>query len=52
MSDDLEVFITQCYRDILKREPDIPGLEFYIKKIRNQEISQEQLPLIFRESKE
>jgi len=52
MSDNTREFITQCYRRILHREPDIPDLEFYFKKIENKEISEEQLPLIFRESDE
>ena len=52
MSDDLRVFVVQSYRDILNREPDISGLEFFIKKISDKEISKEQLQLILRESKE
>lgn len=54
MSDnnDLRLFITQCYREILNREPDIISFEFYFRKIQNKEISQDQLPAIFLESVE
>jgi len=52
MSGNTREFITKCYRNLLHREPDIPGLEFYFKKIKNKEISEEQLLLIFRESDE
>jgi len=49
---DIREYITKCYLDILYKEPDVDGLEGYLEKIRNKEISQEQLPLILRESKD
>jgi len=49
---DIRDYITKCYLDILYKEPDVDGLEGYLEKIRNKEISQEQLPLILRESKD
>ena len=52
MTSDIREFVTNCYREILIREPDIDGLKYYVEKIQNGEISLEQFPTIMRESKE
>ena len=52
MTSDIREFVTNCYREILIREPDIDGLKYYVGKIQNGEISLEQFPTIMRESKE
>lgn len=44
--------IRKYYIDILEREPDIAGMEFYLIKIKNKEISLELIPTIFKSSPE
>jgi hypothetical protein len=48
MTSDIREFVTNCYREILIREPDIDGLKYYVEKIQNGEISLEQFPTIMR----
>ena len=52
MTSDIKEFVTNCYREILIREPDIVGLKYWVEKIQNEKISLEQFPTIMRESKE
>ena len=44
--------IRKYYIDILEREPDIAGMEFYFAKIKNKEIPLELIPDIFKSSTE
>ena len=44
--------IRSCYRDILEREPDELGLDFYLQKIMNKEISLEQIRSMLMQSDE
>ncbi len=48
----LREIIRKHYLDILEREPDEGGLEFYLTKIRNNDISLESIPNIFKNSTE
>lgn len=48
----LRKIIRRHYLDILKREPDLGGLELYYKMIKNNEIKLESIPEIFRGSPE
>ncbi len=52
MKSDIKEFVTNCYREILFREPDLNGLKYWVDKIQNEEISLEQFPTIMRETKE
>lgn len=52
MSDNIREFIIQCYHHIFNRDPDILGLEFYLKKIKNNEILEKELPLVLQKSDE
>ena len=44
--------IRQCFLDILERDPNPVTIENYSKRIKNEEITLEQLPLIFKKSPE
>ncbi|MGI0023353.1 MAG: FkbM family methyltransferase [Nitrososphaeraceae archaeon] len=48
----LRDIIRRYYLDILKREPDPGGIEFYLIKIKNKEIPLEAIPDIFKNSPE
>ncbi|MGI0026215.1 MAG: FkbM family methyltransferase [Nitrosopumilaceae archaeon] len=52
--DDLELkeILRKYYLTILEREPDATGMEFYLNKIKNNEISLESISLIFKNSQE
>jgi len=42
---DMEIveFITKCYRDVLKREPDPEGLSHYLNEIKEKKISKDEI---------
>jgi len=44
--------IIKYYRDVLGREPNISGLEGFLEKVKNQEVSIEQIPEILKKSEE
>ncbi len=50
--EDISNIIIKCYHEILFREPDEAGLKSFVKKIKNKEITKEQLPEIFKKSEE
>ena len=45
-------FISKCYKEILKREPDPHGLSHYLKEIQEKRISKDKLVKILESSKE
>src|SRR5690348_13335783 len=45
-------YISQCYRNILHREPDEAGLSHYLKEITEGRLAKEDLTSIFKSSDE
>jgi len=49
---ELEAYIQKCYREILGREADIPGLQNYVSQINSEQVKREWLPNILKSSEE
>lgn len=50
--DEIEEYVTSCYRKFLNREPDEGGFRYYVSNIRNGLIKIKDLPSIFEKSEE
>jgi len=48
----IEAWVTKCYLEILRRQPDEAGLKTYVEHIETGRIRKEDLPRILRESEE
>jgi FkbM family methyltransferase len=52
LNDELSQKIIQCYKDILKREPDKEGFQHFLKEIISEKITIDDLKIIFENSDE
>ncbi len=50
--DDIRKFIESCYLEILQRESDSLGFNYYFRLIKEKKISQNELPYLFKNSEE
>jgi len=49
---EIEHYVTKCYVEVLRRQPDRWGLRTYVEHIKAGRIKKEELPQILRESEE
>lgn len=52
LDDEIIHFITKCYKEVLKRPPDAIGLSHYLKHIKEERISKNDLSNILKSSEE
>jgi len=51
-TEDLKNIVTNCYHDLLNREPDKSGLEYYLSILKNNKINVSQLSELIKSSPE
>ena len=51
-TENLKNIVTNCYHDLLNREPDKSGLEYYLSILKNNKINVSQLSELIKSSPE